>query len=31
MRTEFLSENVKGRDNPEELGEEGLIILKWFL
>jgi hypothetical protein len=31
MRTEFRSENLKGRDHSENLGVGGRIILKWIL
>jgi hypothetical protein len=29
MHTEFWSENLKGRDNFEDLGVDGKIILEW--
>jgi hypothetical protein len=31
MRTKFLLESLKGRDNSEGLGIDGRIILKWVL
>jgi hypothetical protein len=31
MVTKFLSENSKGRDLVEDLGEDGKIILEWIL
>jgi hypothetical protein len=31
MRTELLSENLKGRDRSEDLGVDEKIILEWIL
>jgi hypothetical protein len=31
MRAKFWSENLKGRDNAEDLGVDGIIILEWIL
>jgi hypothetical protein len=31
MHTKFWSENLKGRDNSEDKGVDGRIILDWML
>jgi hypothetical protein len=31
VHTKFWSENLKGTDNPYDLGVEGRIILEWIL
>jgi hypothetical protein len=31
IRTQFWSENLKGRDHLEDVGVDGRIILKWIL
>jgi hypothetical protein len=31
MNTKFWSENVKGRNQPEDLGVEKKIVLEWIL
>jgi hypothetical protein len=31
MHTKFWSKNLKGRDNFEDIGVDGVIILEWIL
>jgi hypothetical protein len=31
MHTKFLSENLKGKDDSQDLGVDGEIILEWIL
>jgi hypothetical protein len=31
MHTQFLSENLKGRDHLENIDVDGRVILKWIL